>query len=155
MVIGDENNPYKCNRQHNTRGAPLPSSAEMRLPACLNMGLLLCRLLACCPAAAAACLLLLPCAPLADPAPSVPAGQPTLPACVVPACSLLQAPADQPALPGRAPPAGAAGSACFVTDPPLCQQAVAERQARLRAALLSYANEEVGQACGWGGAWCG
>lgn len=41
-------------------------------------------------------------------------------------------------------PAGAAGSAHFVTQPPLCQQAVAERQARRRAALLTYENEEVG-----------
>ncbi|KAI3431674.1 hypothetical protein D9Q98_004721 [Chlorella vulgaris] len=38
---------------------------------------------------------------------------------------------------------GAAGSAHFVTQPPLCQQAVAERQARRRAALLTYENEEI------------
>ena len=68
-------------------------------------------------------------------------GPPTLPARMPDA---MPHPADPRCrLPAAA--AGSSGSAHFETEPRVCQAAVAEREAALRAARLTYTGEQVGE----------
>lgn len=125
LTIGSEKNPYKLNRRPNvragedTRGgrAGLRLGSEMRCR-CWNEHAAVCAL-----------------------------AQASLVCSVFMRAAAAACPSSNNCCPLRCYHAGSLGSGHFETDPPVCSTAVAEREAALRAARLTYTGEQVGP-CG-------